>query len=53
MIERDCMRFAEMLRNGGELGGVCILQPETVSLMIENRYAQLGMTFLENRSSES
>ena len=33
---RDYMRFAEMLRAGGELDGVRILQPETVSLMIEN-----------------
>ena len=33
---RDYMRFAEMLRNGGELYGVRILRPETVSLMIKN-----------------
>ena len=33
---RDYMRFAEMLRNGGELDGVRILRPETVDLMIEN-----------------
>lgn len=33
---RDYMRFAEMLRNGGELDGVRILRPETVDLMIAN-----------------
>ena len=33
---RDYMRFAEMLRNGGELDGVRILRPETVNLMITN-----------------
>ena len=29
----DYMRFAQMLANGGELGGVRILKPETVELM--------------------
>lgn len=29
----DLARFAEMLLNGGELNGVCILQPETVEIM--------------------
>ena len=33
---RDYMRFAEMLRNGGELDGVRILRPETVDLMVMN-----------------
>ena len=33
---RDYMRFAEMLRSGGELDGVRILRPETMGLMIEN-----------------
>ena len=33
---RDYMRFAEMLRNGGELDGVRILHPETVNLMVVN-----------------
>ena len=34
---RDYMRFAEMLRNGGELDGVRILRPETVNLMVVNQ----------------
>lgn len=34
---RDYMRFAEMLRNGGELDGVRILLPETVDLMVTNQ----------------
>lgn len=34
---RDYMRFAEMLRNGGELDGVRILLPVTVDLMITNQ----------------
>ncbi|MDE2691583.1 MAG: serine hydrolase [Acidobacteriota bacterium] len=29
----DYMRFAQMLANGGELGGIRILKPETVKLM--------------------
>jgi CubicO group peptidase (beta-lactamase class C family) len=29
----DYMRFAEMLRNGGEFGGIRILSPKTVQLM--------------------
>ena len=33
---RDYMRFAEMLRNGGELDGVRILRHETVGLMVMN-----------------
>jgi CubicO group peptidase (beta-lactamase class C family) len=32
----DYMRFAQMLLNGGELGGVRILKPETVALMHTN-----------------
>ena len=32
----DYMRFAQMLANGGELGGVRILKPETVELMHTN-----------------
>ena len=34
---RDYMRFAEMLRNGGELDGIRILLPETVDLMVANQ----------------
>ena len=33
----DYMRFAQMLANGGELGGVRILEPETVALMHTNQ----------------
>lgn len=33
---RDFLRFMRMLRNGGELGGVRVLQPRTVALMVEN-----------------
>jgi CubicO group peptidase (beta-lactamase class C family) len=32
----DYMKFAEMLRNGGELGGVRILSPRTVDFMTRN-----------------
>jgi CubicO group peptidase (beta-lactamase class C family) len=32
----DYMRFAQMLLNGGELGGVRILAPKTVALMTSN-----------------
>ncbi len=32
----DYMRFAQMLANGGELGGVRILKPDTVKLMHTN-----------------
>src|SRR5438132_8611020 len=38
----DYARFLEMLRNGGELGGVRILAPHTVDLMTHN---QVGMLF--------
>jgi len=38
----DYARFLEMLRNGGELGGVRILAPQTVDLMTHN---QIGMLF--------
>ena len=38
----DYARFLEMLRNGGELGGVRILAPHTVDLMTHN---QIGMLF--------
>ncbi|MCZ6889457.1 MAG: serine hydrolase [Gammaproteobacteria bacterium] len=31
---RDYMRFAEMLRNGGELDGVRILSPKTIEFMV-------------------
>ncbi len=32
----DYLRFAQMLANGGELGGVRILGPRTVALMMDN-----------------
>ncbi len=32
----DYLRFAQMLANGGELGGVRILAPATVALMMDN-----------------
>lgn len=35
----DYLRFAQMLLNGGELGGVRILAPGTVSLMASNHLA--------------
>ena len=34
---RDYLRFAQMFLNGGELDGVRVLQPDTVSLMTVNR----------------
>ena len=40
---RDYMRFAEMLRNGGELDGVRILRPETVNLMITNLRSPISL----------
>jgi len=33
----DYLRFAQMLLNKGELGGVRVLNPETVELMIQNQ----------------
>jgi CubicO group peptidase (beta-lactamase class C family) len=33
----DYARFSQMLLNGGELEGVCILKPETVRLMRTNQ----------------
>jgi CubicO group peptidase (beta-lactamase class C family) len=38
---RDYARFLEMIRNGGELGGVRILAPRTVELMITNQSGTL------------
>lgn len=32
----DCLRFSQMLLNGGEVEGVRVLKPETVSLMLSN-----------------
>jgi len=40
----DYYRFAQMLLNGGELGGVRILGPRTVRLMISNHLAEGLMT---------
>ena len=39
----DYFRFAQMLRNGGELDSVRILKPETVALMTENHVGDLDM----------
>jgi CubicO group peptidase (beta-lactamase class C family) len=39
----DYYRFAQMLRNGGELDTVRILKPETVALMRENQIGDLDM----------
>jgi len=36
---QDYLRFAQMLLNGGELGGVRILAPATVELMTSNHLA--------------
>ncbi len=41
---RDYMRFAEMLRNGGELDGVRILSPKTISYMSMNHLPALLRT---------
>jgi CubicO group peptidase (beta-lactamase class C family) len=40
----DYLRFAQMLLNGGELGGVRILAPATVQLMTSNHLAPSLMT---------
>jgi CubicO group peptidase (beta-lactamase class C family) len=39
----DYYRFAQMLRNGGELDAVRILKPETIALMRENQIGDLPM----------
>ena len=41
---QDYLRFAQMLLNGGELGGVRILAPATVELMTSNHLAASLMT---------
>lgn len=40
----DYFRFAQMLRNGGELDSVRILKAETVALMTENHIGDLDMS---------
>jgi len=40
---RDYFRFCQMLLNGGSLGGVRILKPETVRLMTTNRIGDLSI----------
>ena len=49
----DYMRFAQMLANGGELGGVRILKPETVELMhtdqLPESVADMGPLYRGNR----
>jgi len=40
---RDYLRFAQMLLNGGELDGVRILSPKTVSYMTSNHLGDLPM----------
>ena len=44
----DYTRFAEMMLNGGELGGVRILKPETVELMHTNQLPD-GIDFINPR----
>ena len=39
----DYLRFQQMMLNGGELDGVRLLAPATVSLMIENHTAELPL----------
>ena len=40
---RDYLRFQQMMLNGGELDGVRILSPSTVSLMLENHTGDLDL----------
>ncbi|MFU8813903.1 MAG: serine hydrolase domain-containing protein [Pseudomonadales bacterium] len=40
---RDYLRFQQLMLNGGELAGVRLLSPATVSLMIENHTGELEL----------
>jgi CubicO group peptidase (beta-lactamase class C family) len=40
----DYLRFCQMLLNGGELGGVRVLKPETVKLITSNQIGELEVT---------
>lgn len=40
---RDYMAFLQALLNGGALGGVRILRPETVALMMQNQIGELNV----------
>ncbi len=40
---RDYLRFQQMVLNGGELDGVRLLAPSTVSLMLENHTGELDL----------
>ena len=40
---RDYLRFQQMMLNGGELDGVRLLSPSTVSLMLENHTGDLPL----------
>ncbi|MEM7078950.1 MAG: serine hydrolase domain-containing protein [Pseudomonadota bacterium] len=42
---RDYVRFAQMLLNGGELGGVRLLSPKTVELLMSNHLGSIPMGF--------
>ena len=42
---RDYLRFSQMMLNGGELDGVRVLSPKTVSLMTMNHIGDLPMGF--------
>jgi CubicO group peptidase (beta-lactamase class C family) len=42
---RDYLRFSQMMLNGGELDGVRVLSPKTVSLMTMNHLGDLPMGF--------
>jgi len=41
----DYLRFAQMMLNGGELGGVRLLSPKSVELMTVNHLGELPMGF--------
>ncbi len=40
---RDYLRFQQMMLNGGQLQGVRLLSPSTVSLMLENHTGELAL----------
>jgi CubicO group peptidase (beta-lactamase class C family) len=48
----DYLRFAQMLLDAGELNGVSILSPKTVSLMMSNQLGNLDPPQLEFRPGE-
>lgn len=44
----DYMRFAQMILNGGELGGVRLLSPKTVAIMTTNQIGELNEPYNDN-----